>query len=97
MNTAAKRHSEALLALLLPLLALIPISLLGTWLFVRISLRSVLAYRRAVETRGVGDLSPISGARLPAEIAPLAEAVNHLLERLRKALRANAALRQQRP
>ena len=79
---------EASLALLLPLLVLIPISLLGTWMFVRISLRSVLAYRRAVEARGVGDLSPISGARLPAEIAPLAEAVNHLLERLRKALEA---------
>ncbi|MHC8309810.1 sensor histidine kinase [Pseudomonas sp. GT1P32] len=79
---------EALLALLLPLLALIPVSLLGTWLFVRISLRSVLAYRRAVEARGVGDLSPIKVARLPAEIDPLAEAVNHLLERLRKALEA---------
>lgn len=79
---------EALFALLLPLLALIPISLLGTWLFVRISLRSVLAYRRAVETRGVGDLSPIKVARLPAEIDPLADAVNHLLERLRKALEA---------
>ncbi|RBH53690.1 MULTISPECIES: ATP-binding protein [Pseudomonas] len=77
---------EALFALLLPLLALIPISLLGTWLLVRISLRSVLAYRRAVEVRGVGDLSPIKVARLPAEIDPLAEAVNHLLERLRKAL-----------
>jgi len=72
----------------LPLLALIPVSLLGTWLFVRISLRSVLAYRRAVEARGVGDLSPIKVARLPAEIDPLAEAVNHLLERLRKALEA---------
>ncbi|WP_443695227.1 sensor histidine kinase [Pseudomonas sp.] len=79
---------EALLALLVPLLALIPISLLGTWLFVRLSLRSVLAYRRAVEARGVGDLSPISVARLPAEIDPLADAVNHLLERLRKALEA---------
>ena len=79
---------EALLALLLPLLALIPISLLGTWLFVRLSLRSVLAYRRAVEARGVGDLSPISVARLPAEIDPLADAVNRLLERLRKALEA---------
>ncbi|WP_350648331.1 ATP-binding protein [Pseudomonas sp. HY13-MNA-CIBAN-0226] len=77
---------EALFALLLPLLALIPVSLLGTWLFVRISLRSVLAYRRAVEARGVGDLSPIKVARLPAEIDPLAEAVNHLLERMRKAL-----------
>ncbi|MDP9535012.1 ATP-binding protein [Pseudomonas protegens] len=79
---------EALLALLLPLLGLIPISLLGTLVFVRISLRSVLAYRRAVESRGVGDLSPIKVARLPAEIDPLAEAVNHLLERLRKALEA---------
>ena len=79
---------EALFALLLPLLALIPISLLGTWLFVRISLRSVLAYRRAVEARGVGDLSPINVTRLPAEIDPLADAVNHLLERLRKALEA---------
>ncbi|CAI8987898.1 sensor histidine kinase [Pseudomonas serboccidentalis] len=79
---------EALFALLLPLLALIPISLLGTWLFVRISLRSVFAYRRAVEARGVGDLSPIKVAQLPAEIDPLADAVNHLLERLRKALEA---------
>ncbi|AZE22785.1 Sensor protein basS/pmrB [Pseudomonas chlororaphis subsp. aureofaciens] len=34
----------------------------------------------------MGDLSPIKVARLPAEIDPLAEAVNHLLERLRKAL-----------
>ena len=79
---------EALLALLLPLLALIPVSLVGTWLFVRISLHSVLAYRRAVEARGAGDLSPIKVLRLPAEINPLAEAVNHLLERMRKALEA---------
>lgn len=79
---------EALLALLLPLLALIPISLVGTWLFVRLSLRSVMAYRRAVETRGVGDLSSIKVSRLPAEIDPLADAVNHLLKRLRKTLEA---------
>jgi two-component system OmpR family sensor kinase len=79
---------EASIALLVPLLALIPISLLGTWLFVRLSLRSVLAYRRAIETRGSGDLSPIKVDRLPAEIDPLAEAVNHLMERLRKTLEA---------
>ncbi|WP_460135356.1 sensor histidine kinase [Pseudomonas sp. S1_E04] len=79
---------EAVCALLIPLLALIPISLLGTWLFVRVSLRSVLAYGRAVEARGAGDLSPIRVERLPAEIDPLADAINHLLERLRKALEA---------
>ena len=36
----------------------------------------------------MGELSPISVARLPAEIDPLADAVNRLLERLRKALEA---------
>lgn len=75
-------------AMLLPLLGLIPLSLLGTWLLVRFSLRSVLASRRAIEARGAGDLSPISVAGLPAEIAPLAAAVNQLLERLRRALEA---------
>lgn len=79
---------KALLTLLLPLLALIPISLVGTWLFVRFSLHSVLVYRRAVEARGAGDLSPIKVSHLPAEIDPLADAVNHLLKRLRKALEA---------
>lgn len=79
---------EALFALLIPLLVLIPVSLLGTWGLVRFSLRSVRAYRRAIEARGAGDLSPIRVDHLPAEIGPLAEAVNHLLERLRNALDA---------
>ncbi|MDP3977754.1 MAG: ATP-binding protein [Pseudomonas sp.] len=79
---------ETSLSLLLPLLLLIPLSLLGTWLWVRLSLRTVLAYRHAIETRGAGDLSPIKAAQLPAEINPLADAVNHLMERLRRALDA---------
>jgi len=79
---------EAAVALLLPLLFLVPISLVGTWLLVRFSLRSVLIYRRAIETRGEGDLSAIKGVQLPAEIHPLAGAVNQLMERLRRALEA---------
>jgi two-component system OmpR family sensor kinase len=79
---------EAALALFWPLLLLIPLSLLGTWLFVRFSLRSILIYRGAIEARGAGDLSPIKAVQLPAEIDPLAKAVNHLLERLRRALEA---------
>jgi len=76
------------LALFWPLLLLIPLSLLGTWLFVRFSLRSIVIYRSAIEARGTGDLSPIKAVQLPAEIDPLAKAVNHLLERLRRALDA---------
>lgn len=77
---------NAILALLMPLLFLIPLSLLGTWLWVRMSLRSVLAYKTALATRGAGDLSPIVAHALPSEIAPVSEAVNQLLQRLRRAL-----------
>lgn len=77
---------DAAMALLFPLLLLIPVSLAGIWLFVRFSLRSVLAYKRAIEARGAGDLSPVTVARLPAEIDPIAEAVNQLMDRLRRTL-----------
>jgi two-component system OmpR family sensor kinase len=77
---------ETVIALILPLLFLIPVSLLGIWLLVRFSLRSVLSYGRAIEARGVGDLSPIVAEKLPMEINPIAHAVNRLMERLRLAL-----------
>lgn len=79
---------DAAVALLLPLLLLIPVSLLGIWLFVRFSLRSIVSYRHAIEARGVGNLSPIHTEKLPAEINPIADAVNRLIERLRHALEA---------
>ena len=77
---------DATVALLLPLLLLIPASLFGIWLFVRFSLRSVRSYRHAIEARGVGNLSPIHMQKLPAEITPIADAVNRLIDRLRRAL-----------
>lgn len=79
---------KAMVSLLLPLLLLIPVTLAGAWLLVRASLRGVLAYRAAVAARGAGDLSAIAVAGLPTEIGPLGEAVNQLLERLRRALDA---------
>lgn len=77
---------DATIALLLPLLFLIPLSMFGIWLFVRTSLRSVRSYGNAIERRGVGNLSAIQMQKLPAEIRPIADAVNHLIERLRRAL-----------
>ena len=79
---------DATVALLQPLLLLIPLSLFGVWLLVRWSLRSVLSCRDAIERRGAGDLSPIKASQLPAEIYPLAQAVNHLMDKLRSALEA---------
>ena len=77
---------EAGLALLMPLIVLIPISLLGVWWIVRLSLRKVVEFQQAIESRGAGDLSTVDGDRLPTEFEPIAVAVNRLLERLHRAL-----------
>ena len=44
--------------------------------------------RSGIEARGTGDLSPVPAAGLPSEIGPIADAVNGLLEKLRRALEA---------
>lgn len=77
---------EAGLALLLPLILLIPVSLLGIWWIVRMSLRRVIEFQQSIESRGAGDLSPVAGDRLPREFEPVAVAVNRLLERVHRAL-----------
>lgn len=79
------------LALLWPLLLLIPLCFVGTWFFVRYGLRNLLAYRNAIETRDSGDLSPISVEDLPIEIKTIATSINYLLERLRGALESERA------
>ncbi|QBL10467.1 HAMP domain-containing histidine kinase [Rheinheimera sp. D18] len=84
----SKAQWQAVMLLQLPLIILIPLSLIGIWWFVKHSLNGVLAFSNAIETRGAGDLSLVKGASLPAEIVPIAEAVNHLLERLHRALAA---------
>ncbi|MCM0612105.1 sensor histidine kinase N-terminal domain-containing protein [Marinobacter sediminum] len=77
---------EAGLALLLPLLFLIPVSLIGVWWAVRFSLRRVVVFRESLESRGSGDLSSVSVEQLPTEFEPIAASINRLLERLRRAL-----------
>lgn len=79
---------QTIIALLAPLLLLIPVSLLGVWWLIRRSLRKVVELQQRVEARGAGDLSAVQIEQLPEEFEPLVSAVNHLLERLRRALDA---------
>lgn len=76
------------LALLLPLIFLIPISLVGVWWVIKRSLRRVVVLQQSIEVRGGGDLSPVVVGRLPEEFEPIMISVNRLLERLRRALEA---------
>ena len=79
---------EAMQALLLPPLFLVPASLLGVWWFVRRSLRPLRGFRDEIESRDGSDLSPVAAADLPDEIRPVALAVASLLGRLRRTLEA---------
>lgn len=88
LSARYQAQGQALILLLLPLVVLIPLSLVGVWWFVRHSLCGVLAYRNALEARGAGDLSLVEAKQLPTEILPIAESVNHLLKRLRLTLEA---------
>jgi two-component system OmpR family sensor kinase len=65
---------------------LIPLCFIGSWVFVHYSLRHILAYRNEIESRGSGDLTTVKVEGLPTEIIPIAESVNSLLDRLRRAL-----------
>lgn len=76
------------LALLTPLLLLIPVSLIGVWWVIKRSLRQVVLLQQSIESRGGSDLSHVAVDRLPKEFEPTMVSVNRLLERLRRALEA---------
>lgn len=83
---------HASLDLALPLGIIVPLSLLGVWLIVRLSMAPVRTFRSQIEVRGGGDLAPVKADNLPSEIEPVAHSVNLLLERLKRTLQAERTL-----
>lgn len=79
---------EMQLGLGLPLLVVIPLGLMAILAAVRLSFGPVRRLRDALATRGPKDLSAVSEAGLPSEVAPIASAVNQLLARLGAAFEA---------
>jgi two-component system OmpR family sensor kinase len=51
-------------------------------------LRPIRRYSFALSTRGAGDLTAVTNDELPSEMTPIVQAVNQLLERLRRSLEA---------
>ena len=79
---------SAVVALIWPLAVLVPIALLAVLRLGRATLRPVVSFRERIEARGRGNLAPLGETGLPSELAPVASAVDALLERLRGALEA---------
>jgi two-component system OmpR family sensor kinase len=89
---AFKNRREALregsVALLWPLLLLIPASVLFIRLIVGRSLAPIEKLRNDIATKDSGNMASIASDTLPRELRPIARSVNLLLDRLRAALEA---------
>lgn len=90
----AQRRSlsqKMLLGLLLPLLVVIPLSLIAIPFVVRQTFRPVRSLQRSLARRGAQDLSPLPNVGLPSELTPISAGINKLLDRLRAAFAAERA------
>lgn len=79
---------ESIAALAWPLLGLIPLIALGIWVAIRLAMRPVERLRRDIERRDGRNLAPLSIEGHPVELAPIAQAVASLIERLKSAMDA---------
>ena len=82
---------DAISALGLPLLALLPLMAGGIWLGMRLALRPLEALRRDIAKRDSRNLEPLASDGHPVELAPIAEAIGALMSRLKSALDAERA------
>lgn len=79
---------ETQMVLGLPILVVIPVALLAILLAVRAALAPLRRFREGLEARDARDLSPVGARGLPAELVPLAQTLNRVLDRLTAAFDA---------
>lgn len=90
-ETQIKRDNLAhdiLLSMLLPELLLVGATLMLGWLGIRHALQPVEELRGELSHRSHQDLRPVLAPRVPEEIGPLVDELNHLLSRLDNSLAA---------
>lgn len=94
ISVAEPLHHRATVArdiqmgLVLPLLAVLPLTFLAIFLALGTSLAPLRRFREQLAARSPRDLSPVPTRDLPSEIAPLALTLNSLLNRLQAAFDA---------
>ena len=79
---------ETVLALLVPLGVLLPLSLFGVALWVSRGLRPLGHLSVALRLKGADDLTPLALTGLRTELIPIQQAANRLMARLKRALEA---------
>ena len=79
---------ESAMAMLIPLVVLVPGSFVAIWLIVGRGTRPIDTLRDAIASKDSGNLAAIGQDDLPKELKPIVRSVNLLLGRLRAALDA---------
>ncbi len=82
----AATAQAAALRLLAPGLVFALLLAAGVWLIVRGVTAPVIDFSRAIDARAPGDATPVHADALPAELAPIGQAVDRLLARVEDAL-----------
>lgn len=82
---------SSVLALLWPITLLVPLSAIGIYVAVRSGLRPVRVFSDGIGERHAANLASVSSEGLPAELLPIARAVNELIGRVASALDAERA------
>lgn len=83
---------ESALALLLPIMVLLPLGMLATWWLVSRATAPVARLGDAISERDGSNMTPIVIEDLPAELAAIPGSINTLLERLTASLQAERDL-----
>lgn len=91
LDHRAETARAMLIAMVLPLILVIPLSLTIIVLAVRGGFRPVRSLQQALANRGAHDLSPLPETNLPTELAPITSGVNQLFDRLTAAFEAERA------
>lgn len=91
MAVRNRMAADAALRTLMPLLAAIPLFAVLIWFLVGRGLQPLERLAREVASRRPDALQPLRPDQVPLEARPLVHALNHLLERLDKALAAQRA------
>jgi signal transduction histidine kinase len=86
-----KLAREAALRVLLPLLALLALMAAAAAWIVGRAMRPLKGLTAQIEHRDIHSLSPLAAADLPAEVSPLVEELNRLLDRLSAAFASQRA------
>ncbi len=84
--------TEGAMALLIPLLFILPLGMVATWWIVRRAMLPIGTLRDAISERDGANLTPIDLRELPKELASIPFSINHLLRRLQAALQAERDL-----